>query len=93
MMPAKSVSESKAVMAVIKSALKQKLALVGAMVFLAFLLSGCQPVQAWERGILAKPEMAINPDPLESTLNNHIYFSKEASNGGHSATGGGCGCN
>jgi hypothetical protein len=59
----------------------------------AMLVSGCQPVQAWERGVLAKPEMAIDPDPLETTLNNHIYFSKEASNGGHSATGGGCGCN
>lgn len=57
------------------------------------LLSGCQPVQAWERGTLAKPEMAIDPNPLETALNNHIYFSKEASNGGHSATGGGCGCN
>lgn len=57
------------------------------------LLSGCQPVQAWERGVLAKPEMAIDADPLETALNNHIYFSKEASNGGHSATGGGCGCN
>jgi hypothetical protein len=59
----------------------------------AMLVSGCQSVQAWERGVLAKPEMAIDPDPLETTLNNHIYFSKEASNGGHSATGGGCGCN
>lgn len=55
--------------------------------------SGCQPVQAWERGVLAKPEMAIDANPLETSLNNHIYFSKEASNGGHSATGGGCGCN
>jgi hypothetical protein len=55
--------------------------------------SGCQPVQAWERGILAKPEMAVDANPMETTLNNHIYFSKEASNGGHSATGGGCGCN
>ena len=59
----------------------------------AVLLQGCQPVQAWERGVLAKPEMAIDANPLETSLNNHIYFSKEASNGGHSATGGGCGCN
>jgi hypothetical protein len=59
----------------------------------AVLLPGCQPVQAWERGVLAKPEMAIDANPLETALNNHIYFSKEASNGGHSAAGGGCGCN
>jgi hypothetical protein len=70
------------------------------MIMLAFitlvsvaLASGCQPVQAWERGTLAKPEMAVDANPMETALNNHIYFSKEASNGGHSATGGGCGCN
>jgi len=50
-------------------------------------------VQAWERGTLAKQEMAIDADPMETTLNNHIFFSKEASNGGHDAAGGGCGCN
>jgi hypothetical protein len=71
----------------------KKFALIIALVPLAMFLTGCQPVQAWERGTLAKPEMAITTDPLEAELNNHIYFSKEASNGGHSATGGGCGCN
>jgi hypothetical protein len=55
--------------------------------------SGCTPVQPWEREMLARPEMAIVTDPLETFLNDHIHFSKEASNGGHSATGGGCGCN
>ena len=60
---------------------------------LFFILSGCESVEAWERGTLAKPEMAIETDAMEAALNNHIYFSKEASNGGHSATGGGCGCN
>lgn len=57
------------------------------------LLGACTPVEAWERGTLARPEMALDPDPLESTLNNHIFFSKEASSGGNSAAGGGCGCN
>ena len=57
------------------------------------LLSACTPVAAWERGALAKPEMALEPDPLEATLHNHVYFSKEASSGGNSASGGGCGCN
>ena len=58
-----------------------------------FALASCESVEAWERGTLAKPEMAIEADAMEAALNNHIYFSKEASNGGHSATGGGCGCN
>lgn len=72
--------------------MKEKL-LPTVVIILSVLLAACQPVQAWERGTLAKPEMAIDTDPLETTLNNHIFFSKEASNGGHSASGGGCGCN
>jgi hypothetical protein len=57
------------------------------------LLAACTPVEAWQRGTLARPEMALDPDPMESQLNNHIFFSKEASSGGNSASGGGCGCN
>jgi len=73
--------------------MKKQILIIPALLLAAVMISGCQPVQAWERGILAKPEMAIDTDPLETALNNHIYFSKEASNGGHSAAGGGCGCN
>jgi len=50
-------------------------------------------VRAWERGYLAQPEMAWQPDRLAAALNKHVYFSKEASSGGNSAAGGGCGCN
>ena len=57
------------------------------------LLAGCAPVAAWERGTLAKPEMALDADPLGTALDSHVYFSKEASSGGNSASGGGCGCN
>ncbi len=59
------------------------------------LLSGCSSmgVEPWERDILAKPEMALDSDPLTSALDDHIYFSKEASSGGRSFAGGGCGCN
>lgn len=57
------------------------------------LLSSCADVRAWERGYLARQEMAWDPDALESSLNDHIFFSKEASSGGNSAAGGGCGCN
>lgn len=60
-----------------------------------FVLGGCAitPVQPWERGVLAKEEMSWSPNRLETTLNGHIYFSKEASFGGGAAAGGGCGCN
>ncbi len=59
----------------------------------SLLLSSCADVRAWERGYLARQEMAWDPDALESSLNDHIFFSKEASSGGNSAAGGGCGCN
>jgi len=59
------------------------------------LLTGCTNwgTQAWERQYLAKREMLIISEPLEAETDDHIYFSKEASSGGQSFGGGGCGCN
>ncbi len=59
----------------------------------SLILISCADVRAWERGYLAREEMAWEPDALEGALNDHIFFSKEASSGGNSAAGGGCGCN
>ena len=56
-------------------------------------LSGCTQLQVWERENIARAEMQWGPDPLESAMQDHIYFSKEASSGGAAAAGGGCGCN
>lgn len=50
-------------------------------------------VQPWERDLLAKKEMQLITDPVDASLDEHIYFSKEASSGGASFGGGGCGCN
>ena len=50
-------------------------------------------VKPWERDLLAKPQMALDSHPLQSSFNEHIYFSKEASSGGKGFGGGGCGCN
>ena len=50
-------------------------------------------VEPWERDILAKEEMQLVTDPVEAGLDDHIYFSKEASSGGRAFGGGGCGCN
>lgn len=55
-------------------------------------LSGCTPVAAWERGTLARPQMALDPRPALSALRAHNYGSREAAAGGSSAGGGGCGC-
>jgi hypothetical protein len=57
-------------------------------------LMGCStPVQPWQKGNLAKPEMAFDPDPLQTRFAEHTYFSKEGASGGMSVGGGGCGCN
>lgn len=57
--------------------------------------TGCsvKPVKPWERGDLARPEMAFDPDPTQAAFREHVYFSKEASSGGATVGGGGCGCN
>jgi hypothetical protein len=57
------------------------------------MITGCAEVKPWQRGDLAREEMAWQPDPMATSLQNHIYFSKEASRGGASTGGGGCGCN
>ena len=58
------------------------------------LLTACTPnISPWERGILAKSHMAVGSNALESSLRKHMQVSKEASSGGHSSGGGGCGCN
>ncbi|MBE0436899.1 MAG: DUF4266 domain-containing protein [Methylomicrobium sp.] len=57
-----------------------------------FALQGCATVEPWERGILAKPQMALDRHPLQNELRGHNYGSREAAGAGNSATGGGCGC-
>ena len=66
-----------------------------ALIAIAAALTGCASVgvQPWQRGNLAKPEMSLNTDPLTSSVDDHIYFSKEATSGGRDFAGGGCGCN
>jgi hypothetical protein len=62
---------------------------------LALTATGCSTigVKPWQREILAKPEMALNANPIDAAIDDHIYFSKEATSGGRSLGGGGCGCN
>jgi hypothetical protein len=64
-----------------------------ALAILAPLFSGCTAVEPWEREVLARPEMSLDASPLDAAIDDHIYFSKEASSGGRGFGGGGCGCN
>lgn len=50
-------------------------------------------VEPWQRDVLARPEMSLDANPLDAAIDDHIYFSKEASSGGRGFGGGGCGCN
>jgi hypothetical protein len=65
------------------------------VIFNVLSISACSNlgVQPWERDLLAKKEMSLGAEPLDNALDDHIYFSKEASNGGKGFGGGGCGCN
>jgi hypothetical protein len=58
-------------------------------------LCGCSTlgVKPWQRDLLAQPAMQLDAYPLDAALDDHVYFSKEASSGGRSFGGGGCGCN
>ncbi|HSC09038.1 MAG TPA: DUF4266 domain-containing protein [Steroidobacteraceae bacterium] len=57
----------------------------------AALLCGCTTVKPWERDLHAREDM--QPNALDLAIDDHIYFSKEASSGGRGFAGGGCGCN
>ena len=65
--------------------------LIGGMVFLA----GCSTlgVKPWQRDVMARSEMQLDSDAVDAAIDDHLYFSKEASSGGRSFAGGGCGCN
>jgi len=72
-----------------------KLGMVAALMAVACMTAGCatQEVKPWQRGALAKSEMAWEVDPLLGDLQRHTQFSKEAASGDATLGGGGCGCN
>ncbi len=72
--------------------IKKRLA-IAATALAATTLTGCAGVQPWDRDVLARPDMQVVSDPIEAAVDEHIYFSKEASSGGQGFGGGGCGCN
>ena len=61
----------------------------------ALFAGGCTSlgVRPWQRDVLARADMQLDANPLDAAIDDHMYFSKEASSGGRSFAGGGCGCN
>lgn len=54
--------------------------------------SACEPVRAWERGLLSHPAMRSDTRPEETRARNHMLGAREASQGASGERGGGCGC-
>lgn len=79
------------------SARRAKVRLLGALFIgvTMFGSGGCTGLGAkpWEHDLLAERAMQVGGYPIEAGMDDHIYFSKEASSGGRSFAGGGCGCN
>ncbi|HEX3397068.1 MAG TPA: DUF4266 domain-containing protein [Steroidobacteraceae bacterium] len=62
---------------------------------MVLLMAGCASlgVKPYDRDLLARDEMRLDANPVDAAIDEHVYFSKEASSGGRSYAGGGCGCN
>lgn len=62
-------------------------------VAIAVVLAGCANVAPYQRGYLARPDMALEPSPGTAKGLEKTFAGKEAAFGGSSVGGGGCGCN
>lgn len=62
------------------------------MIPFVLLGAGCEPVHAWDRGLLAHPAMRSDMRPEETRARNHMLGAREASQGASGERGGGCGC-
>jgi hypothetical protein len=53
----------------------------------------CATVRPEQRAVLADPTMRFEGEPGEKAAVEHVLENREASFGGGSVRGGGCGCN
>ena len=59
----------------------------------ALALGACTTVAPYQRGYLARGDMAMEENPGFAKTLERTYSAKEAASGGASVGGGGCGCN
>ena len=71
----------------------QRKLVLAALLLATAAVTGCAPLAPWQRGNLAKPSMALEPNPAKSAMRTHMHVSREAASGGDSTAGGACGCN
>ena len=58
--------------------IQRRARVAGMMVCASLLLTACgtlQPPQPWQRGLLAKPGMRLEADPLQQRFDQHIQTS------------------
>lgn len=67
--------------------------LIIGLAIVSLVACGSVGIKPWERGSLALDEMQFGFSSIDDTIDDHMYFSKEASSGGRGFGGGGCGCN
>ena len=54
--------------------------------------AGCAHVEPYQRGYLARPDMAFEASPGAARAIDKTFGAKEGASGGASVGGGGCGC-
>lgn len=64
-----------------------------AMALAALALTACASVAPYQRGYLAREDMALDANPGTLKAMERTFSAKEAASGGASVGGGGCGCN
>jgi hypothetical protein len=77
------------------TAMKSRLWRVPLLAVAIAVVCGCSSLGAkpWQRGTLAREDMQLGGEPMDAAIDDHLYFSREASSGGRGFAGGGCGCN
>ena len=58
----------------------------------ALAAAACAHVAPYQRGTLARPDMALDASPGPTRALEKTFGAKEGSSGGASVGGGGCGC-
>lgn len=70
-----------------------RVCMLGVLAVVVTVGAGCAGVEPWQRETLASYGMRPDRDLLSRHLQEHMWFSREAANGGGRVGGGGCGCN
>ncbi len=66
---------------------------IAPLALVALAAGACANVEPYQRGYLARPDMAFEAPPGTAKAMEKVFTAKEAALGGGSVGGGGCGCN